>query len=195
MSPEELGFLTMTLPLHEVVTGMGKFPVPRDVVILAQYCCTPECSPDLVERLPQIFAVTGTMESRMQAALDQVIADAVQAFRRIGHTQNAADLEERNITHVRDIDTHLGRLRVDYRVHDGDQEARLPADALVRALSALRDISRHEAPPETFERLLNNMGLLMIYATAGMPPEQQKKRSWIAILDAWLSVSLAESRP
>lgn len=190
MSPEELVFLRMALPLHEVVTGMGKFPVPRDVVILAQWCCTPELSPDVVERLPKIFAVTGTMESRMKILLGQVIHHAHCAFMRAGRTQDAAELRERNITEVYDIDTHLGRLKVDYRMRDVDYTIEIgPHASVITALTALRDISRHEAAPEKFALLLDNLNALMSQRAEDAVKTQ---RDWIAILDAWISAPLAE---
>jgi hypothetical protein len=139
LTDEELDFMSMAIPLKELVKGLGGHEVPYDVVTLAHYCIDGGYGDDVIDRLRQIYAVTGSKEGRMQHALQQVVHYGVEAFRKLGDLQSAAELQERNITHPRDLDTQLGRLKVDYRSYEGHY-AEGAASAVYAALKALHDI-------------------------------------------------------
>ncbi len=194
LTDEELDFMSMAIPLRELVKGLGGHEVPRDVVALAHHCIDGGYGDEVLERLRKIFAVRGTTEQRLHCALKQTVAYAAEAFRRLGCTQAAFELEQRDITRLKDIQTHIGRMRVDYRSYEGQYVGRV-AQALLSALGALRVIGDHAAAPPVYETFLKNSVYLEGYATHHHVIESHAAKKWIATLDEWLNAPLVESRP
>lgn len=193
LTDEELDFMSMAIPLKELVKGIGGHEVPQDVVTLAHCCIDAGYGDDVIDRLRQIFAIETTTMRRMTRALEQTLRHAAQGYRNRGGVQAAAELEERNIAHPHDIDTHFGRMSVDFRVHAGTGFGYV-SDALLATLAAIKTVSDGRASPVTYQALMSNLERLTVYAETGDEVDPAWK-GWIAILDEWLSEPHAESRP